>query len=467
MKLELLKGRGGFRLGLIALTLVAALTRLVGVSHSPPGFYIDEAAIGAQVLCLAQSGETLQGTRFPLFAEVLGGGFVTPGYLYPAAGWSRLFGGSIESLRLFSAFASLLFLAGVFVFSRRFWDSPEAAWLATLAAAISPWVFQFARIAWDPAVAPAYLAWAFALLWGNSRKERALAGLLFALAAYAYPPLRVQIAIALPLAILYLVWRRREWRPYLLTVAVALLASLPLVQLTLSGEIQGRFAMLSVFNPVFLEAAYGTRQPLMGVYAIFGNLGLLLAPGYLLVSGDANLRHSTGAFGIWSWLDALAMLTAAAALILMWRRFFGSANQLAMAGLVLVGYLAGILPAAMTWEGNPHALRSIGATLFLALGTGGLLFTLWQRHVTLRLLILAVAALFLGYFQADYHLAYPARAADWFDARVVQTADQLARTGRLAELAGSLQAQGIHYDPRALRYFELRDGVSGCGRKPD
>ncbi len=457
---------GWSRSALIALTLFAAFARLFGVGLSPPGFYVDEAAISAQVLCVAQSGANLQGERWPLFSEVLGGGLLTPTYLYPALGWVALFGGSIESFRLLAAFGSLVFLAGVFVFARRAWGSSDAAWLATLAAAVSPWVFQFARIAWDPALAPAYLAWALAMLWGKSRWELALSGVLFALAAYAYPPLRVQIAIVLPLAMLYLAWRRRRWKPLLLTGGAALATALPLLALTLSGDIQGRFAALSVFNPQFLQMVYGDASPLNGLRAIAVNIGLLLSPGYLLVDGDANLRHSTGTFGIWSWLDALALAAALALLLRAIRRNAGAGQAykgtLALAALLAIGYVAGILPAAMTWESNPHALRSIGATTFLAVGAGGALAVLWQGHRLFPPAILATAAVFLALFLVEYFGDYAQRAGTWFDAAVTDTAGRLAVEGRMGELPAELARQGIHFDPMGQRYFALAAGAERC-----
>lgn len=448
--------------GLICITLWASAARFAGVSQSPPGFYIDEAAINAQVLCVQQSGFNLKGQRFPLFTEVLGGGYLTPTYLYPATAWVSVFGGSIESLRLFTAFFSLFFLGGVFVFAKRLWRSSDAAWLATLAAAISPWVFQFARIAWDPGVATAYLAWAFAALWGKRKWELSASGLMFALAAYSYPPLRVQIALTLPCALAFLIWRTRSWKPYLLTIGTALLISMPLIRLTLSGEIQGRFAMLSVFNSHYLSEAYGEASLVNGILALVRNFELLLSPSYLFLSGDSNLRHSTGEFGIWSWLDTLAVFTTVAVGLIFFQRRQLSKELFFVLFLLVAGYLAGILPAAMTWESNPHALRSIGATLFLAVGTGGMLAFLWRRHRFAQAAILGIAAIFFVTFLREYMVSYPDRAAPWFDSAVAETAKELAQEGRPEHLTTSLETKGITYDPMAVSYYELHYGVRRC-----
>ena len=56
---------------LLALLIVA---RFHGPDRAPPGFYVDEAAIAAQVICLRTTGADADGNPWPLFAPVLGGG---------------------------------------------------------------------------------------------------------------------------------------------------------------------------------------------------------------------------------------------------------------------------------------------------------------------------------------------------------------------------------------------------------
>lgn len=446
--------------------MIASITRFVGIENSPPGFYIDEAAISAQILCVQQSGSDLQGQNRPLFTPVLGGGYLTPTYLYPATLWVTMFGGSIKSFRSLIAFFSFLFLVGTFIFSKRLWRNSEAAWLTTLAAAISPWIFQFARIAWDPGVALAYLAWGFAALLGKRKWELAAAGVLFSFAAYSYPPLRVQLAIVLPIAIAFLIWRSSNWKQFITTVAAAVITSLPLIKLTLSGEIQGRFSMLSVFNSHYLVSNYGTSDFLYGVWALFKNLQLLLSPSYLFFTGDSNLRHSTGAFGIWSWLDLFAVILAIILLIrLVTRRHFLSKNIIFIVFIVVLGYFAGILPAAMTWESNPHALRSIGASFFLAIGTGGVLGSVWQFYQILRPIILMIAISYFVLFQYHYFFKYSQNALNWFDSSVRMAAESLARDGKINELKTHLNQNGIDYDPMAIRYYEIYYGAFKCTDK--
>ncbi len=462
-------------ISLAVLVVVASGLRLFSVSQSPPGFYIDEAAISAQVICLKQSGMTLSGERWPLFTPVLGGGFLTPPYLAPAVLWTGLFGDSISSFRTLPAFFSILFILGSFIFGFRFWRTPEAAWLCALSAAISPWAFQFARIAWDPSLAPTYLVWAFAFLWSQSRLknlELILSGVCFAAAAYCYPPLRIQIAVMLPFAAAVLFHRKTKhddskintseiWQIVLVFVTAALF-TLPLILKTASGEIQGRFQMLSIFNPAYLQSQFGEVTLLKALQALMQNFGLLLSPSYLFFHGDANLRHSTGVFGLWSWLDTLGVFVGLLMLIFI---IAGKADlkvRKVEIAFIVVGYLAGLLPAALTWESNPHALRSFGAVVFLVLGVGGSLSLMWRSSAFARGAILALAFASFYAFTTVYFVQYPKLAAVWFDHTVVETAARLKAENRLIDLQDELRKQGVDYAPMAISYYELEGGARRC-----
>lgn len=453
----------------MTIVFVATAARFAFLELAPPGFYIDEAAISAQVICLRQSGADLLGNHFPLFAQVLGGGYATPAYLYSGAAWTALFGDSIASFRGLVAFYSALFIGGTYVLGLRFWKSQPAAWLCALAAAISPWGFQFSRIAWDPALAPAFSVWAFAFLWvaddGNNKTaawvQTFVGGICLSLAAYSYPPLRVQLAIITPFALYLLCVReRRDWKRAALFVGVATLWSLPLLAMTFSGELQARFAMLSVFNPDYLRQ-FGEPSFGAGLVELAKNFGSHFTPSYLVLSGDANLRHSTQSFGEWSWLDLFAVIVALVALIKFAIGKKLKAIRWDRSTFVVVGYLAGVLPAAMTWESNPHALRSIGATVFLALGVGGALHYAWALR-SMRVTIIAISIAFLLFFGKIFALDYPQKSYAWFDTVVVQVAQQLAHQGRIQELGAELKRSGLVYDPMAIRYYELANGQSKC-----
>ena len=101
---------GGFLGALLALLIVA---RFTGLDRAPPGFYVDEAAIAAQVICLRTTGADADGNPWPLFAPVLGGGQASPPTLYFGALWTAIGGDSVASFRALAAFAGVVIIASV------------------------------------------------------------------------------------------------------------------------------------------------------------------------------------------------------------------------------------------------------------------------------------------------------------------------------------------------------------------
>jgi 4-amino-4-deoxy-L-arabinose transferase-like glycosyltransferase len=429
----------------IALVIFFCLLRFVDLENVPPGFYLDEAAIAAQVICLGDSGHDLHATPWPLFSNVLGGGYATPPFLYLGAAWTNVFGDSVASFRSFTATFGVLFVAASYLFALRLWRTRDAAWLAALCAAVSPWAFQFSRISWDPALAPALLtgALAFSLAEGpRLRLQAALAGLLFALAAYSYPPVRVQIALVV--AFLF-VWKMRRdglasLRRLLPLVTTAVVVSAPLLELTLRGDIQRRFQVLSVFNENYLSQ-FGEPTILAGVNHFFLNFATHFSPSYLFWKGDWNPRHSTYASGEWGGLEILAILVAIG---------FSCTYAFKKAS------------APRSWESNPHALRSIGVLAFLSTAAGGALALVWNKHVAWRVVILTVAVAFGGYYYSNYFTRYPQWAGMYFDEEAVGEIKRLISEGRLdAETVEATPALA-EYPELSLRYFQQTSGLVKC-----
>ena len=374
----------------ILLVLAGCLSRLLFLQISPPGFYFDESAGAAHIVCLAQQGADAYGTPWPFFSPVLAAGTSTPPFLYLGAMWTKLFGFSIVSFRSYVAFFSVLAILFLFLLVRAKLNI-EAAVLASLCAAFSPPLFQFSRISWDPALIPFFLFSALYFFICYSSAFAALAsGLLLAAAMYTYPCQRAQI----PLLLLPLIWtgmRINPQRKHALFNSVFLISlvffSLPLLSLSLVYSFMQRAAALSIIN--------AHNDPISIISIFWRNYLAHFRADYLFLSGDQNLRHSTGFVGELSWMDCLALVSVPV-IILRWcyltfiSKIENSSTMQAVWGwllcLSLAGFFSGIAPAALTIESLPHALRSIGAWPFLALLSSLLLWKMcsvwrWFRAV--------------------------------------------------------------------------------------
>jgi len=412
---------------LAGLALFWCVVRFVGLAKSPHGFFGDETLGAVHVICLSQRGPGA-GKPWPLFAGGGAGGFYSPPYLYSALAWTHLFGHSIPSFRAMAAFFNVMTIAGLALIAHRL-GGRLLALTTAVAAALSPWSFQFSRIAWDPPLAPAFIVWGTYLLLRAPRPFASLlAGLAFALAMYAYPPARVQAPLWLWILLLVL-WQRGKLTRGSLFAALGsmTLASIPLVVLTRNGTLTTRISELSIIGSKWTEQQRGTTpEPLFVLRTFLDNLHAHLRPSYLFFSGDGNLRHSTQGVGELGPVDALALglLVVAGAHSMASRLFPRSvsapsapvdAADLRLGCLAVVGAVLGTLPAAFTWDGVPHALRSIGTWPFVVFMSGLVLARAWERSAWVGPILLLVGVVYSALFLPFYFFrAYQNAAPMWF-----------------------------------------------------
>lgn len=421
------------QLACIAIIAVLCAARFVRLNDTPAGFYLDEAAGATTILCIDEP-------RL-FFEEFPGTGtFFTPAYVYSGALWTKLFGTSIAAIRAHVAFYSILTLVAVFLIARRFLGL-DGALLSALAAAVSPWGFQFARIAWDPPLAPCFMLWGVYCFLRRSMVSAAISGLLLAIAMYTYPPARVHVPLLLVL--LWIVERPRVPRAAAQLAAMAV-TCIPLAVLTLNGTLNARANALAIWKAAPTAA---------GVAAGFvRNFFAHLSPGFLLLRGDLNPRHGTQMFGILSWLDVLAIV-AGLALV---RRQSSEGRRLLL--LAVGGWLSAFAVTSLSWEGIPHALRSFAGWPFLALMSGTLLAAACTRWRIAPWVILACAVAFSSVFLSAYFTKYRSASAGFFDAVLREEAETARETGNWDRLRG----YGRFYPHPALRYYFLHYYGASC-----
>jgi hypothetical protein len=130
--------------------------------------------------------------------------------------------------------------------------------------------------------------------------------------------------------------------------------------------------------------------------------------------------------------------------------------------LSALGYLTGVVAACLTWESNPHALRSIGAWPFLSLASGYFLMRAVQWKPLVAVTIGTMAIAFSTYYFTDYFLSYPKRSDLWFDTTIVKKAEALSRLGLSNQLPEEANKIIDGYQWNAALYFQLRDRSKSC-----
>jgi hypothetical protein len=480
------------QIGMLFLIVTGLLLRLARLDSIPHGFFVDEAAISAQVVCLRQTGSEIYGQHHPILAPVLAGGYVTPAYLYGGAVWTSTFGDSPAAFRAMVATYGILTVIGISLLAWLAFADFEVAVFAALAAALSPWQFQFSRIAWDPPLAICFSVWSLCFLFlmrAPGSKQRtalfaAIGGVLAGLAFYSYPPLRVQLPLVFG-AYFILAWRARWFQQSKFNHVIFLLALaltiFPILQLILSGEIQGRFNAISIFNSAYLSSRGDPNSLSLVLHVFFENLFANFSPRFLFTAGDQNLRHSTGHVGMWSWMDSLGTLSALLACgFFYWHSSprrpirHGSKSrhvEIQILCFFILSYIAGVVPTALTWESNPHALRSIGAAPFLSLVAGWGLAKVAAKGQWASFCVLLVSCSFAAFYFSDYFTNYEARSAPWFDASESQYLEKMTMLPTSSDsLSGTNENQSSlalkqfaeRYAPLAIEYYELKNGRVHC-----
>lgn len=437
------------------------MARFVGLEDSPPGFYVDESAGAAHILCLSQTAHDADGKAFPfLYSVGAGYGLHTFPYIYSGALWVKIFGGSPASLRAFSAFITVITIIGVYLLGQLL-GGQYVALYAVLSASIMPWAFHFSRIAWDPPLAPLFVVWGlYFVLRSNYKPDLLGSAILLTLSLYTYPPVRASI----PFILIVVWWFKKHQglaniKDSLWFLVPLILLSVPLVWNILTNpEFLARFHAGNITSERYLRQ-YGEPSWSLIFFRLLVDYFSHFNFSYLFVRGDEILRHSVLQFGELSWLDGLG-ITVLLGLLgyqIMRRRaqIFRDVNPLVMVSLVVI--LASIFPSAITTP-SPHALHSITAWPFVSLLVGYGLAWLHLRLGVLRIGISGLALIFSILYLQSVFLQYPIVTAAFFDAQHKTAALKAVITNDWEEFAHEAKDM----NPHTKEYFLMHYARKPC-----
>ena len=128
-----------------------------GISHNPPGFYVDESALAYNAHLVSRTGAGEFGPRFPLYFEVFTNRFtqyVSPTQVYLLAFVFRFLPPSILVARIFSAlwvFAGCLLLG---LLAKRISGQLKVGLIVAATALLTPWFFETRGLLMEPHFVP-------------------------------------------------------------------------------------------------------------------------------------------------------------------------------------------------------------------------------------------------------------------------------------------------------------------------
>lgn len=368
---------------LILILVVSFVFRFQDIQSIPPGLYPDEAINGNNALIALETSDYKvfypeNNGREGLFINI-------------QALFLKLFGAEPWVLRSVSALFGLLTVLGLYLLVRLLFNWQIAS-IASFYLAVSFWHVVFSRIGFRAIMVPFLMVWGFYFLWRGLRdfkfKSFALSGFIFGLGFHTYIAFRFVPFIIILVLLAY--WRqikkdyghekyvhlRNEFlRRFALFSLVAFFVALPILYYFWQNpdNFIGRGGQISIF-----EAEEPAKE-------FFKSLGSALASFNFV--GDQNWRHNFSGSPQLFWLVGaffiVGLLKSFSKCLKKWREH---RHMAALHVLLLSWFFIMLLPSALTREGIPHALRSIGVLpvvlIFAAEGTWWFFETLihWYRE---------------------------------------------------------------------------------------
>jgi 4-amino-4-deoxy-L-arabinose transferase-like glycosyltransferase len=347
-------------IALAALVVFGALfLRTYKLGDLPPGVYPDEAVNGIDAI-MANASHHWQwfydnnNGREGLFMNLIALGF-------------SLFGISVFTLKMWSAFFGTLTVLGMTLLGEELLGSRRAGLIAGFLTATSFWAINFSRIGFRAIMLPFVLVFTiFFLIRGIQKKkiiDYVIAGMFFGLGLHTYIAFRIAPLILVVLLAAFVISRRKffqtHWKEILAFIAATIIVALPmLVDFAAHPDhFSGRTNQVSVFNP---EINKGNLPLTLGK-----TFGLSLAKYNFF--GDQNWRHNLPP---WPEIFPTISIFFLAGLFyfiweffwLLWERIKKGRrdDRFILVSLLLAWFFAMLLPEAISEEGLPHALRSIG-----------------------------------------------------------------------------------------------------------
>lgn len=350
---------------LVIIILLAVFFRLYQLTTIPPGLYPDEAMNGNNAIEALGDGSInsfLQNAKV-FYPENNGreGLFINIQALS-----IKLFGNEPWALRLVSAIFGVFTVLGLYFLAKELFKKESVALLASFFLATSFWHINFSRIGFRAIMAPFFLVWSFWLLWKITEKKSSflaiLSGLIFGLGLHSYIAYRAAPLLLIPPFLILL--KKKSFKPMLLFLIGAAISAAPLLFYFYNNpqDFFGRTAQVSIFSlnsPVFELAK-----------------NILKTAGMFFIAGDMNWRHNlAGAPQLW-WPVSILFLIGIIISIKNLR--VTSCLPAGKAGALLITWFAVmLLPAVISYEGIPHALRAIivapAVMIFCALGLAWLI----------------------------------------------------------------------------------------------
>src|SRR3990167_2912061 len=248
------------RILLLIIVMLALFLRLYDVGKVPAGIHRDEESNGYNAFSLLNTGKDRYGESFPILFRSFGS-YQPPLYTYLAVIPIKLFGNTIQSVRLVSVFFGTALVLITFFFAQNLFKSKYKDGLSLVFAliiAISPIFIYFSRLVAEGNLGVTIFVASMLFFLVSLRKSKLfiLGSFLLALSTHAYYSERIIAVIFLPLFLLiYKNYFLKNKTPVIIGATVFMIMMLPHLWIATSGALTRRLIEVGYGNDkiFFLE----------------------------------------------------------------------------------------------------------------------------------------------------------------------------------------------------------------------
>lgn len=332
----------------LSILLLAMFLRFYQLPTLPAGIQVDEAMNGCNILQILETG------KFHVFyPENMGreGMFINI-----QAFFSSILGNEPWVLRLVSAIFGVLTVWTTWLLMSEI-SSPEIGLFAAFFLATSFWHLMLSRLGTRAISAPFFLTLSLWLMFVAIRRMREgkpfvvhtiLAGIVYGLGFHSYTAFRVTPVLAGGIfAYAFVVARKQFWRFAAILTMTAALVVAPLILYFIRNPAAavGRASQISVFRTA--------KNPALEILLNIGKTAQMF-----FFVGDKGWRHNYDSRAELFWPVAILFaIGVGLAIVAVWKRT--DAQRAFTSALLLVWIAVAAIPAIVSGEGVPHALRTV------------------------------------------------------------------------------------------------------------
>jgi len=410
----------------VAIFIIAALVRLIGLSTNPPALNWDEVSHGYNAYSILKTGKDEWGKSFPLIFRAYGD-YKLPAYIYTTVPFVWLLGLNAWSVRLPSVLAGTASVILIYFLIKKVTKDEKISVFASLFMALESWTVLVSRAALEANLANFFVL--AAVFFFFKAKEGKTANLMFSflffgLSVWTYNTARVFTPLFVTgLLILYKkeLFKNFTKNNLLLSLLVLSLFFLPMIYQLIMPQGQARYGLVAIINDNALYEIGLLRQntnysPLITrliynrvtyfVPRFINNYISHFDPRFLFFRGSGHYQFSLPGVGLLSFVHVLTFY---------WGVLVSLRERKKWQILFLSWLLLAPLAASVTRE-SPHALRSLimapAAVVFIAFGLKHILDkikVIFYKYAFLALylaiLLLSYAA-YINYYTGEYRNNY-------------------------------------------------------------